>query len=100
MANFAPSRWEGSGKRSVQARRPGNAPPPAHETPPETPNTEPTDAAKALAGAHGIDLALVTGTGADGRVTKDDVQAVIDARTEPEPEPTPEPAAEPTLLTP
>jgi len=32
-----------------------------------------------LAGANGIDLTTITGTGRDGRVTKQDVQAVIDS---------------------
>ncbi len=34
--------------------------------------------AQRLASEHGIDLAAVTGTGTDGRITREDVQAVID----------------------
>lgn len=37
-----------------------------------------TNAARELAAEHNIDLWSVTGTGADGRITKADVQAVID----------------------
>lgn len=100
MADFRPSRWDGtgSGKRSVQAGRPPKAETPNPIPPTPEPNTEPTDAAKALAGANGIDLDSVAGTGADGRVTKDDVQAVIDAQAPPEPEPQPELPPAPTLL--
>ena len=38
-----------------------------------------TDAAAALAEENGIDLATVSGTGANGRIGKPDVQAAIDA---------------------
>jgi pyruvate dehydrogenase E2 component (dihydrolipoamide acetyltransferase) len=38
-----------------------------------------TDAARALAEEKGIDLATVQGTGAEGRITKDDVAAVLGA---------------------
>lgn len=37
-----------------------------------------TENAIALAAEHSIDLAVVTGTGADGRIQKADVQHVID----------------------
>lgn len=50
-----------------------------------TPNTETkdaTDAAIDLAGENGIDLNTVRGTGAEGRITKSDVQAAIDAQAE------------------
>lgn len=39
-----------------------------------------TDAAAQLAADNNIDLASITGTGVDGRVTKADVQAAIDAK--------------------
>lgn len=38
-----------------------------------------TDTAIKLAQEHGIDLSTVQGTGADGRILKTDVQAVVDA---------------------
>lgn len=43
---------------------------------------EPTDAAKALAEEHNIDLNDVEGTGQDGRITKDDVLKAINDREE------------------
>ncbi len=87
MGKHGPARWQGSegGKRSVQARTaPAGAP-----TPPEAPAPQPvvetheidaTDAAKAFAEEQNIDLATVTGTGTEGRVTKDDVVAAVEAR--------------------
>ena len=39
-----------------------------------------TDAAIKLAEENGVDLAQVTGTGADGRITQPDVQKFIDER--------------------
>lgn len=36
-----------------------------------------TDAARELAGEHGIELAKIEGTGEDGRVLKSDVQAAV-----------------------
>ena len=39
-----------------------------------------TDAALELAAAEGVDIATVAGTGHGGRVTKDDVQAAVDAQ--------------------
>jgi len=41
------------------------------------PDIDATDAARNLAAEHGINLATITGTGADGRITKDDVEAAI-----------------------
>lgn len=97
-----PARWSG-GKKSVEAVHAD--PGPAYEPPtfepivapplpavPEEPTAtvepeitlapgEPnaTDAAKALAAQHNIDLAAVTGTGNEGRITKDDVAALVPA---------------------
>ena len=39
-----------------------------------------TDSAKALAKENGIDLSSVKGSGDGGRITKPDVQAVVDAQ--------------------
>lgn len=36
-----------------------------------------TDGALALADEYGVDLATITGTGANGRITKADVEAVL-----------------------
>lgn len=41
-----------------------------------------SDAAIDLAAEHGVNLSMVTGTGANGNITKPDVQAYIDARDE------------------
>ena len=41
-----------------------------------------TDAAKAHAEENGIDLSTLTGSGKDGRVTKEDVEAAIQAKSE------------------
>ncbi len=87
MGRFTgPARWpETGGKRAVQAH---GAPRPT-VTPDAPPATGPdaTDAAKALAAEHGIRLENVTGTGSEGRITKDDVQTVVDAATAPPAEP-------------
>ena len=48
-----------------------------------------TPVARQIAAEAGIDLATIEGTGPGGRVTKDDVQSVVDAVAEPEPEPEP-----------
>ena len=86
MSDFAPTRW--SGKKEVQARggiRASTPPPvPQHDGP------DATDAAKALAAEHNIDLATVAGSGADGRIIQSDVQALIPEENEPEPEAEPE----------
>ena len=85
--DFRPATFPASGKREVQAKgtRRGSAPAPEPAT-----TTDATDAAKALADEHGLDLATVTGTGADGRITKDDVQQAIDAQAELDVEPSTE----------
>lgn len=41
-----------------------------------------TEAAATLAAENGVDLDAVEGTGENGRITKDDVQKVLDAREE------------------
>lgn len=70
-----PARWAGTGKRSVRAT--GGARPNT-----TTPDLDATDAAKALADDEGIDLAMVEGTGAEGRITKDDVVAATETIAE------------------
>jgi pyruvate/2-oxoglutarate dehydrogenase complex dihydrolipoamide acyltransferase (E2) component len=42
------------------------------------PEVDATDAARALAAEHGVDLATVPGSGEDGRVLVDDVREVLD----------------------
>ncbi len=84
MADFQPARWGSSGgKRSVQATAVTSSttvPDPA--IPPDD-GPDATDAAKALAAEHGINLSNVegTGTGDPPRITKDDVQKVVDEAT-------------------
>ncbi|THV43291.1 2-oxoglutarate dehydrogenase, E2 component, dihydrolipoamide succinyltransferase [Glycomyces buryatensis] len=51
-----------------------------------------TPLVRKLAGDNDVDLADVTGTGVGGRVRKQDVQAVIDAKQAPAPEPAAAPA--------
>ena len=58
-----------------------DAPSPTHE-PTSTPRVTPV--AERLAERHGIDPSGLTGTGPDGRVTKDDVRRAIEAGTTPE----------------
>jgi len=50
--------------------------------------------ARKLAAEHAIDLATVRGSGPDGRITKEDIEALVTAGTRPKP--TPGPAAPPT----
>lgn len=69
MSEFRPATWDGVSKRSVRAKEPGETVPAA----PTIEDIDATDAARAYAAEQNIDLAGVTGTGADGRVTKDDV---------------------------
>ncbi len=78
---FGPALWGEGGKRSVLAHAS------TREDVPEADTNGPdaTDAAKALAAQHGVDLKDVTATGATG-ITKGDVETYIEAHTEPEPE--------------
>jgi pyruvate/2-oxoglutarate dehydrogenase complex dihydrolipoamide acyltransferase (E2) component len=97
------ARWTGKGKRSVQANEseptpdvePTPEPEPTYDpepTPDPTPEPEPepepapeilaTDAARQFAADNGIDLTRVTGTGAEGRITKDDVAALVSPSSE------------------
>ncbi len=52
-----------------------------------------TPAARKLAKEHSIDLALVTGTGPRGRITREDVQKIIDSGGQPAPAAAAVPAA-------
>lgn len=47
--------------------------------PPAVPIINATESAVKLAEEYGIDLSQVTGTGQDGRITKADVEGLIDA---------------------
>jgi pyruvate/2-oxoglutarate dehydrogenase complex dihydrolipoamide acyltransferase (E2) component len=85
-----PNTWGGSGKRSVQAIRTTGTIQATQELPSYDAGPDATDAAKALAAEHGVDLANVTGTGSESRITKDDVAAHIEPVEEPEPEAEPE----------
>ncbi len=88
-SKFRPAEWGGGGKRSVLAH--GST---RDDTPePATSGPDATDAAKALAAQHGINLNDVTATGATG-ITKGDVETYIEANTEPEPEVEVEPEPE------
>lgn len=53
----------------------GDLPPAAEPVATESPDA--TDAARELAAEHDIDLAAITGTGADGRILKSDVEALL-----------------------
>lgn len=48
----------------------------------KAPEVDATDAARALAKEHSLDLSTIAGTGANGRITVDDVRAAL----APEPE--------------
>ena len=55
-----------------------------------------TPAARKLAKEHGIDLDRVTGSGPRGRITREDVQKIIDGGGQSAPEATPAPSADET----
>ncbi len=92
------------------APSPGLAAKPTTPTPPPTAAARPSgppatrtdtgDRVKAsplarnLATEHGIDLATVRGTGPDGRITKEDVEALVATATRPAPTAPPVPGAE------
>src|SRR2546428_300427 len=94
---------------TAPAAQPAHAPAPAPvaagparstPTPAAAAPTEATDRlkvsplARKLAAEHAIDLATVRGSGPDGRITKEDIEALI--ATGMRPKPTPGPAAPPT----
>lgn len=92
------------------APSPGLAAKPTTPTPPPTASARPpgppvtrTDVAdrvkasplaRNLAAEHGIDLATVHGTGPDGRITKEDIEALVATATQPAPAAPPAPGAE------
>lgn len=79
------TRWAGSGKRSVRVgQQPESETGTTVSVEPasEDDAAEATDAARELADEHGIDLATVSGTGAEGRITKDDVAALVPDATD------------------
>ena len=53
------------------------APPESEEVPEEEIVIDATESALALAGEEGVDLAQVSGSGANGRITKGDVQKYV-----------------------
>lgn len=73
MGEHAP-KLHGGGSRPARRRAPQPKPAPA--------GPDATDAAREFAAEHQIDLETVTGTGADGRITKDDVQSLVDQPVE------------------
>jgi 2-oxoisovalerate dehydrogenase E2 component (dihydrolipoyl transacylase) len=95
----APAPRDGSAPGASPEAAPAEAPPSAGEGPPEPdtegrPRTSPL--VRRLAREHGVDLAQVAGTGAGGRVRKEDMLAYLEARpasAAPAPVPVPPPAA-------
>lgn len=82
---FVPYEWRDipAGSEDEARRNPflilrdDNSPPP-----PDAVEVDATDAARALAAEHGIDLAAVEGSGENGRVLVSDVRAMIAAEEE------------------
>jgi pyruvate dehydrogenase E2 component (dihydrolipoamide acetyltransferase) len=71
-------------------------PAPAPATPPSNDGPAATPTARKLAEASGIDLNTITGTGPNGKITKDDVEAAGGTSApSPAPSPAPAPAAAP-----
>ena len=78
-----PAPQDGSAPGASPDAAPAQAPPAAGEGPPEPdtegrPRTSPL--VRRLAREHGVDLAQVAGTGAGGRVRKEDMLAYLEAR--------------------
>ena len=72
------------------------APAPAPAAPPSNDGPAATPTARKLAEASGIDLNTITGTGPNGKITKDDVEAAgVTSAPAPAPSPAPAPAAAP-----
>jgi pyruvate dehydrogenase E2 component (dihydrolipoamide acetyltransferase) len=57
------------------------------ETREERLKTRSTPLVRKIAAEHGVDIAMVTGSGAGGRVTRDDIMAYIDSGAAPDPAP-------------
>ena len=84
-------------------RKPAAPPPPAPARPAEPQPAAPVDSGKdggrihssplvrRMAKEHGIDLSTVQGSGSGGRISKQDIEAVISAASHPEPAYTPAP---------
>jgi len=87
VATGIPTSDDGTADTISAAAVPAAAPPapaaPTPQTPPPAPSTPTGDRipasplARNIAAHHGIDLAIVTGTGPGGRIVKHDVEAVI-----------------------
>ncbi len=64
--------------RAVEKAEPENQKSPADPAPAAS---EATPVAKKIAAAEGVDLSSITGTGADGKITRSDVEAALDKRS-------------------
>ncbi|HEX2326224.1 MAG TPA: biotin/lipoyl-containing protein [Chloroflexota bacterium] len=98
----APAPQDGSAPGASPEAAPAEAPPAAGEGPPKPdtegrPRTSPL--VRRLAREHGVDLAQVAGTGAGGRVRKEDMLAYLEARPAPA-APAPVTAPPPTAVAP
>ncbi|MBO3733611.1 2-oxoglutarate dehydrogenase, E2 component, dihydrolipoamide succinyltransferase [Glycomyces niveus] len=83
----APAQAEGTPTKPAPAE-PETAPAPAAAPAASKPSgSYVTPLVRKLASENGVDLAEVTGSGVGGRIRKEDVQAVIDAKKAPEPAP-------------
>lgn len=93
----APAPAPAKAAEPAQAPAPAPAPAAAAEAAPDPSIAEPalSPAVKKLIDENGLDPAMITGTGKDGRIVKGDVLAVLEARGEAVSSPAPAPAAAP-----
>lgn len=102
IATLEESEGEGASPSAAEAPVAIPAAEPTAAAAPTGPTTNEVDveglspAVRRLVAEHGVDIAKVTGSGRNNRVTKADVLAYIDARQQGRPAPTPAPAASPT----
>ena len=81
----------------ARAPAPAAEPSPASRPPAAAPAGRYSPAVRRLAAEHGIDLSLVTGSGANGRVTRQDVLRYLEHPAAAEAAPPPSTAAPPTI---